>query len=85
VKNVFDEWKIFCGFDTNQSIVDFSKDESFMKNLVDIMSFFVVSCKKDRSLYPPTRYVFIPFFEFHVVYLCKYVFEFKFLLHLPKP
>jgi hypothetical protein len=46
VKNVFDEWKVFCGFDTIQSIVDFSKDESFIKNLVDIMSFFVINYQK---------------------------------------
>lgn len=85
MKNVFDECRIFCGFDTNQSIVDFSKDEFFIKNLVNIIYFFVISCKKNGSLYPPTRYVFIPFFEFHVVYSCKYVFRFKFLLHLPKP
>ncbi len=85
MKNVFDEWRIFCGFDTNQSIVDFSKDEFFIKNLVDIMSFFCYKLQKKCRLYLPTRYVFIPFFEFHVVYFCKYVFRFKFLLHLPKP
>ncbi len=52
VKNVFDEWKLFCGFDTTKSIVDLSKDEGLIKDLVDMLSSFILQvAKKDGSLY----------------------------------
>jgi hypothetical protein len=46
-KNVFDEWKLFCGFDTTKSIVDLSEDEGLIKDLADMLSSFnFASCKK---------------------------------------
>jgi hypothetical protein len=49
---VFNEWKCFHNLDTIRSIVDILKVESFIKNLEDILSFFV----KDSSLCLPTMY-----------------------------
>ncbi len=47
VKNAFDEWRLFCGFDTLKFIVDLSKDEGLIKDLVDMLfSFCFASCKK---------------------------------------
>jgi hypothetical protein len=50
MKNSFDEWKVFHGFDTSKSIVDLSKDQSLMKNLVDMLSFFFVSWRKKTTI-----------------------------------
>jgi hypothetical protein len=30
VKNAFDQWKVFHGFDTKKSIINLSKDESYV-------------------------------------------------------
>jgi len=55
-KNAFDEWRIFCGFDTIRLIVDLLEDESFVKNLMDMLSSFVLQvAKKDGNMYPLTR------------------------------
>ncbi len=55
-KNAFDEWKVFRGFDTTSSIVDLSKNESSIKNLVDMLSSFILQvAKKDGNMYPPTK------------------------------
>lgn len=54
-KNAFDEWKVFCGFNISKSIVDLLKDESLMKDLVDMLSSLILQfAKKDGNLYPPT-------------------------------
>jgi len=51
-KNVFDEWKLFDGFNTTKFIVDLSKDESSIKDLVDMLSSFILQvAKKDDNLY----------------------------------
>jgi hypothetical protein len=42
VKNAFDEWRVFHGLDTTRSIVDPSKDESSFKDLVDMLSSFIL-------------------------------------------
>jgi hypothetical protein len=43
---------LFCGFDTTKSIVDLSKDEGLIKDLVDMLSSFILQvAKKDGSLY----------------------------------
>jgi hypothetical protein len=56
VRNAFDEWRVLHGLDTTRSIVDLLKDEYFVKDLVDMLSSFVLQVtKKDGSLYPPTR------------------------------
>lgn len=55
-KNAFDKWKVFRGFDTTSSIVDLSKDESSIKNLVDMLSSSILQvAKKDGSIYLPTK------------------------------
>jgi hypothetical protein len=38
MKNDFDEWKIFHGFDTTKFIVNILKNEFFVKDLVDMLS-----------------------------------------------
>jgi len=64
VKNAFDEWRLFCGFDTSKIIVDLSENEGLIKDLVDMLFSFVLQVvKKDGSLYPPTRYISLPFLE----------------------
>jgi hypothetical protein len=46
VKNAFDEWRVFCSLDTSRSIIDLSKDESSFKDLVDMLSSFVLQVAK---------------------------------------
>jgi hypothetical protein len=53
VKNVFDEWRVFCGFDTKKSIIDLLEDESSIKDMLS--SFILQVAKKDGSLYLPIR------------------------------
>ncbi len=53
VKNVFDEWRVFCGFDTKKSIIDLLEDESSIKDMLS--SFILRVAKKDGSLYLPIR------------------------------
>jgi len=54
-RNVFDEWKVFHSLDTTRSIADLLENESFVKDLVNMLSSFVLQVvKKDGSLYPPT-------------------------------
>jgi hypothetical protein len=56
VKNAFDEWRVFCDFDTTRLIANLSKNESFVKNLLDMLSsFFLQVPKKDGGMYPPTK------------------------------
>jgi len=54
-RNVFDEWKVFDSLDTTRSIVDLLEEESFVKDLINMLSSFVLQvAKKDGSLYLPT-------------------------------
>ncbi len=42
-KNAFDEWRPLCGFDITRSlIIDLSENESFVKNIVDMLSSFAL-------------------------------------------
>lgn len=41
-KNAFNEWRAFCGFNMKKSSVDFSKDENFVMDIVDMLSCFVL-------------------------------------------
>jgi len=51
-KNVFDEWKLFDGFNTTKFIVDLSEDEGSIKDLVDMLSSFILQvAKKDDTFY----------------------------------
>jgi hypothetical protein len=57
------------GFDKKKYIVDFFEDESFIKDLMDILSSFALQvAKKICSLYIPTKYVVFPFFKIHIVF-----------------
>lgn len=55
---MFDEWKVFCGLDTTKSIANLSKDESFVKDSMDMFSSFVLQiAKKDGTMYPqPSKF-----------------------------
>jgi hypothetical protein len=56
VRNVFDECKVFRDLDITISIVDLLENEYFVKDLVDMLSSFVLQvAKKDGSFYAPTR------------------------------
>jgi hypothetical protein len=47
-----------------KSIANLFEDEGLIKDLVDMISSFVLQvAKKDGNLYPPTMYNFLPFFE----------------------
>jgi hypothetical protein len=46
---VFNEWRVFHNLDTIRSIANILEDECSIKDLVDMLSFFV----KDGSLYLP--------------------------------
>jgi hypothetical protein len=51
VKNAFDEWRLFCGFDTSKFIIDLFDNEGSINDLVDMLfSFFFASCKKRWQL-----------------------------------
>jgi hypothetical protein len=45
---MFDEWKVFCGLDT--TIVNLSKDESFVKDSVDM--FLLLFYKLQKKMAP---------------------------------
>jgi hypothetical protein len=49
MKNAFDEWRVFHGFDISKSIVNLSKHESLMKNLVNMLSSFVLQVEKRQQ------------------------------------
>ncbi len=49
-KNVFYQWRIFCGFSTKKSIIDLFEDEGFVKQIVD-MSYFVLQVLKNDVAY----------------------------------
>jgi hypothetical protein len=54
--NAFNVWKVLCGLDTTRSIAYLLKDEYFVKDLVDMISSFILQvAKKDGSLYPPIK------------------------------
>jgi hypothetical protein len=87
VKNDFNEWKIFHGFDTTKFIANILKNDFFVKDLVDMLSAFVLQvAKKNVNLYPQIICVVLPSFEFHIV-VCfyKYFLGFMFFLHCLEP
>jgi hypothetical protein len=45
-EDAFDEWKLFCGFDTTKFIVNMFEDEGLVKILVDMLSSFVLQITK---------------------------------------
>lgn len=52
----------FHGFDTNKLIINLLEDEFFIKDLVDMLSSFVLQVvKQDDNLYPPTKYISFSF------------------------
>jgi hypothetical protein len=52
-RNAFDEWRIFCGFDIEKSILDFLESEMIVKNLVNMSLFVLQVAKKINTMYPP--------------------------------
>jgi len=85
VRNVFDEWRIFHGFDTTRSIIDLSKNESYVKDLVDIISFFVLQVAKKIVAYIFQLGNFYPLmFQMKLLfYFCNFVLGFKVLRNFP--
>jgi len=49
--NVFDEWRLFRDFDTRKSIVDISKNEGSIKDLVDMLSSLFCKLQKKMVAY----------------------------------
>jgi hypothetical protein len=80
MKNVFDEWKLFCGFDTMNFIANLSEVEGLIKNLVDMLSSFVLQVTKKMATcihqpgIGPYHFlnVFIIRFFFHHVFFSFY-------------
>lgn len=61
-KNAFDEWRLFCGFDTIKFITNLFENKGLIKGLVDVLSSFILAItKKYGCLYPPTKYIFCTF------------------------
>jgi hypothetical protein len=62
-KNAFIEWRVYCGYDTNKSIIDLFENKDYVKTLVNMLSFFCfASCKKNGSFHTPNRYLFLSIF-----------------------
>jgi len=58
------EQKPFRGFDTTIFIIDLFDDEGSIKDLEDMLSFFVLCVeKKNGNLCLPTKYNFLAFLE----------------------
>jgi hypothetical protein len=59
--NVFNEWRLFHGFDTTKFLLE---DEGLITDLENMLSYFVLYvAKKNVSLLPPTEYNSLPFLE----------------------
>jgi hypothetical protein len=73
---VFDEWKVFHGLDTTRSIVNLSKDESYVKDLVDIISYFVLQVAKKMvaCILQPNNFYPLMFQIKLVFYFCNFFF-----------
>jgi hypothetical protein len=75
--------KVFHGYDIDKSIENLFEDEYFVKDLIDMLSSFILQVAKiDGNLYPPTRYMF-HFIKFIFWFcFCKevYVLGFRFIL-----
>ncbi len=56
--NIIDELWRFLGFDTNKYIVDPSKNEHIVLDLVDMLAMLILQMsQKDGNLYALTKYV----------------------------
>jgi hypothetical protein len=65
MKIFFNEWRDLYGYHVKKFIVNISRDEDSIKELGDMLSFFILHVpKKDGSLHLPTRYYFLSFFYF---------------------
>jgi hypothetical protein len=56
--NAFDKWRIFLGFDTNKLIANLLEDEYSIKDLVDMLSSFVLQVAKqdDSCILQPSTF-----------------------------
>ncbi len=55
--NIIDECLKFLGFDTNKYIVDPSKNEHNILDLVDMLAMLILQmAQKDGNLHAPTKY-----------------------------
>ncbi len=85
VKNVFDEWRVFCGYDKEKSIEGFSEDKDSIKDFVDMLSFFYFTSCKERWQPISSNQVQVSFhlnfFSSFLFYKEVYMLGFRFLLH----
>jgi hypothetical protein len=51
VKNAFDEWRLFCGFDALKFIVDLFVNGGLIKDLADMLFSFVLQVAKKMTAY----------------------------------
>jgi hypothetical protein len=72
VKNAFDEWYVFHGFDIQKFIRDLFKTIRNVRDLVNmIFSFVLQVTKKDGNMYLITRYIFsFQIVELSFVFYC---------------
>jgi hypothetical protein len=96
MKNAFDEWKLFCGFDTMKFIANLFEDQGLNKIFVDMLSSFVLQITKKMPaciLQPRTvpyhflnvfiiRFLFIMCFFLSVLFMLLQVMCFFLLLGL---
>ncbi len=82
-KNVFDQWRMFCGYDMNKYIVDLSKNKILLK--ISSICYPLCFCKLQKKmvtyiLQPCTSFFFFFFFSPYFLLLQKGL-GFRFSLH----
>jgi hypothetical protein len=85
VKNVFDEWRLFCGYDKENSIEDVFENKDFIKDFIDMLCFFYfASCKERWQLISSNQvqvFLHLTCFSSFCFYKEVYMLGFRFLLH----
>ncbi len=64
MKNAFDEWKIFRGFDTTKSIIDLSKDEYSIKDFGFLLSFCKLQKRMAHCIHQASNFYIFGCFQF---------------------
>jgi hypothetical protein len=71
VKNAFDEWFVFYGFDIQKFIMDLFFFKKNVRNLVNMIFSFVLQVRKENdNMYHITRYMF--FFQIVELFFAFY-------------
>jgi len=77
VKNAFDEWRLFCGFDTINFITNLFENKGLIKGLVDVLSSFILEVTKKMVVYILQPSTFFVHFYNKVFFCCKYHLRFR--------